>query len=62
MSFTKDKYTHGQTCCDQPLVSYDDYSGGGSHYWYLKCKVCKKVYEYDTYSFELRQIIKLPQK
>lgn len=53
MGFTKDKDTHNQKCCDRVLETVEDYVGGGSHYWVLKCEFCKKEYSFDTYSFKL---------
>jgi hypothetical protein len=53
--FTKYKDKHDQLCCNELLNTLEDHYGGGSHYWTLKCKLCKKRYTYDTYSFKLRE-------
>jgi hypothetical protein len=53
--FTKHKDGHRQKCCDKPLTTLEDYYGGGSHYWHLKCDHCNNEYVYDTYEFKLRK-------
>jgi hypothetical protein len=46
----------GKECPDDqnPLRCLEDYYGGGSHYWTLRCDKCGKRYTFDTYGFELR--------
>ena len=36
-----------------PLTCLDDYTGGGSHYWTLRCDTCQRGYYFDTYRFKL---------
>lgn len=49
--------TRDQECwrCHVPLACEDDYIGGGSHYWSLRCPACDERYDYDTYGFRLYQ-------
>ena len=56
---TKDKNTHGQSCkkCKKKLTTVQDYIGGGSHYWLLKCNKCERFYAFDTYGFVLRNMV-----
>lgn len=42
--------------CAGTLSSVEDYTGGGSHYWILKCGSCECRFSYDTYSFELNEM------
>jgi hypothetical protein len=55
--FTDCKDSYPQICpkCKQVMRCVEDHYGGGSHYWVHFCSRCDKRYEYDTYSFELRE-------
>ena len=33
------------------LSCVNDYIGGGSHYWHLRCDQCSREYYFDTYRF-----------
>lgn len=41
-----------------PLFCIDDYAGGGSHYWFLFCQECKRLYTYSNYDYELREWVR----
>lgn len=55
---TKFRNKHHQMCphCKTKLETTEDWIGGGSHYWTLKCKSCTREYTYDTYLFKLRRL------
>jgi hypothetical protein len=54
---TKDSDRHGQNCphCGSPLACVNDYIGGGSHYWMLRCD-SHGLFEYGTYDWKLREV------
>ena len=49
----------GQSCphCVIPLTCLNDYIGGGSHYWHLRCDQCEREYSFDTYRFKLEPVL-----
>ena len=57
MGFTEYKDTHKQKCelCDINLEALEDYFGGGSHYWHLKCPSCDQDCYFDTHRFILEK-------
>lgn len=39
--------------CGATVVIVEDWIGGGSHYWMLKCNKCGLKHQFDTYRFKL---------
>lgn len=42
--------------CRRPLVCVSCWIGGGSHYWHLRCPLCEKEFQFDTYRFKLEEL------